>query len=74
MNSFPCYQGGQDCPRRAPGCHAQCDDYKKAAVEHQARKDAARVPEVCCYNGDRRRAGQRDAAERRHAQLTKGRL
>lgn len=53
MNSFPCYQDGQDCPRRAPGCHAQCDDYKKAAAEHQARKDALKPTTVEDYQAQK---------------------
>lgn len=31
----PC---GRDCPRRAPGCHGECETYKEWRAELDAKK------------------------------------
>lgn len=45
MKDFPCYGGGQDCPRRTVGCRADCQDWKDALELHQLHQ-AAKQPTV----------------------------
>lgn len=38
----PCWNGGKDCPRRTPDCHAGCRDYKDFAAKMAELKAAER--------------------------------
>ena len=54
-NEYPCYQDGQDCVRRAPGCQAGCEEYLKAKAKHDAAR-AAKAPSAALqYSGDKAR-------------------
>lgn len=55
-NEYPCYQDGQDCIWRAPGCQVGCEEYLKAKAKQDADR-AARAPSAALqYSGDKARA------------------
>lgn len=39
----PCKASGVDCPRRAVGCHAGCEEYQKWQENKEQRKAKLRI-------------------------------
>ena len=42
MTKSPCYNGGQDCPRRYVGCKAECEAWHEWLAVHEAEREKIR--------------------------------
>ena len=42
MATVPCYNNGNDCPRRYVGCRAKCDEWNTWLAEHEAERERQR--------------------------------
>lgn len=42
MTKPPCYNNGNDCPRRYVGCKAECDKWHEWLATHEAEKEQMR--------------------------------
>lgn len=43
MTKPPCKINGIECPRRYIGCRAECEDYHKWLVKHEAEKERRKL-------------------------------
>lgn len=42
QNNSPCWNNGDDCPRRYIGCRAECEAWHEWLAEHEAKKEKIR--------------------------------
>lgn len=42
MKHSPCWNNGDDCPRRHLGCREKCEEWAKWLAEHEAKKEKIR--------------------------------